>query len=114
MSRRIVWTLCLVSSCGADISARDKESTVVLTTHSVGKYEALCSRVGIMVGGRLRCYGAMQHLKSPFGDRLMLDVKLDPTTDKIEYLLQHIFGNGSELVTPWSWKTSVVHSTTLN
>ncbi|EEY63633.1 ATP-binding Cassette (ABC) Superfamily [Phytophthora infestans T30-4] len=39
--------------------------------------EALCSRVGIMVGGRLRCLGSVQHLKSRFGDGLVFDVKLD-------------------------------------
>ncbi|KAG7379070.1 hypothetical protein PHYBOEH_012040 [Phytophthora boehmeriae] len=63
--------------------------------------EALCSRVGIMVGGRLRCLGSVQHLKSRFGDGLMLDVKLDmPDADELEYLMQHIFGDGSEFVTP--------------
>lgn len=29
--------------------------------------EALCSRVSIMVGGRLRCLGSCQHLKNRFG-----------------------------------------------
>ena len=40
---------------------------VVLTTHSMEEAEALCTRVGIMVGGRLRCLGSCQHLKSRFG-----------------------------------------------
>ncbi|RLN27189.1 hypothetical protein BBO99_00001771 [Phytophthora kernoviae] len=63
--------------------------------------EALCSRVGIMVGGRLRCYGSVQHLKSRFGDGLMLDVKLNPpSAEELEYLLQHVFGDGNTCVTP--------------
>ncbi|KAI9998021.1 hypothetical protein PInf_002355 [Phytophthora infestans] len=48
--------------------------------------EALCSRVGIMVGGRLRCLGSVQHLKSRFGDGLVFDVKLDmPSAGELEY-----------------------------
>ncbi|KAL3659649.1 hypothetical protein V7S43_015324 [Phytophthora oleae] len=95
VSRRFMWDVI------ADISTRGKESTIVLTTHSMEECEALCSRVGIMVGGRLRCLGSVQHLKSRFGDGLVLDVKLDmPSADELEYLVQHIFGNSSEFVTP--------------
>eukprot|EP00644_Phytophthora_capsici_P017585 jgi/Phyca11/120597/e_gw1.42.53.1 len=68
VSRRFMWDVI------ADISTRGKESTIVLTTHSMEECEALCSRVGIMVGGRLRCLGSVQHLKSRFGDGLVLDV----------------------------------------
>ncbi|GMF36770.1 unnamed protein product [Phytophthora fragariaefolia] len=85
----------------ADISTRGKESTIVLTTHSMEECEALCSRVGIMVGGRLRCLGSVQHLKSRFGDGLVFDVKLDmPTVDELMILRQRIFSGGSEFVTP--------------
>ncbi|KAG7390389.1 ATP-binding cassette sub- A member 12 [Phytophthora pseudosyringae] len=94
VSRRFMWDVI------ADISTRGKESTIVLTTHSMEECEALCSRVGIMVGGRLRCYGSVQHLKTRFGDGLMFDVKLDtPTTEELEYLLQHVFGDGNKYVT---------------
>ncbi|KAK1930150.1 ABC transporter A family member 1 [Phytophthora citrophthora] len=94
VSRRFMWDVI------ADISTRGKESTIVLTTHSMEECEALCSRVGIMVGGRLRCLGSVQHLKSRFGDGLVLDVKLDmPTVEELEYLVQHVFGNGDEFVT---------------
>ncbi|KAL4157381.1 hypothetical protein PRNP1_006404 [Phytophthora ramorum] len=63
--------------------------------------EALCSRVGIMVGGRLRCYGSVQHLKSRFGDGLVFDAKLDtPTADELESMLQRVFDNGDAYVTP--------------
>lgn len=29
--------------------------------------EALCTRIGIMTAGRLRCLGTVQHLKNRFG-----------------------------------------------
>ncbi|CAK4776692.1 unnamed protein product [Aphanomyces euteiches] len=78
VSRRFMWDVI------ADVSTTQKESTIVLTTHSMEECEALCSRVGIMVGGRLRCLGSVQHLKSRFGDGFMLHAKIDlPTTDVV-------------------------------
>jgi len=38
--------------------------------------EALCSRIGIMVGGRLRCIGSNQHLKARFGGGYQLETRL--------------------------------------
>ncbi|KAF0697422.1 Aste57867_11902 [Aphanomyces stellatus] len=70
VSRRFMWDVI------ADISTRSKESTILLTTHSMEECEALCTRVGIMVGGRLRCVGSIQHLKHRFGDGLVMHVKL--------------------------------------
>ncbi|KAF0712753.1 hypothetical protein As57867_004679, partial [Aphanomyces stellatus] len=72
VSRRFMWDVI------ADISTRSKESTILLTTHSMEECEALCSRVGIMVGGRLRCVGSIQHLKHRFGDGLMMHVRVAP------------------------------------
>ena len=42
-------------------------TSVVLTTHSMEECEALCQRIGIMVGGKFKCLGSAQHLKSKFG-----------------------------------------------
>ncbi|KUF95975.1 ABC transporter A family member 1 [Phytophthora nicotianae] len=87
VSRRFMWDVI------ADISTRGKESTIVLTTHSMEECEALCSTVGIMVGGRLRCLGSVQHLKSRFGDGLMIDVKLEtPSTSELDSLVDRVFG----------------------
>ncbi|OQR90883.1 ATP-binding Cassette (ABC) Superfamily [Achlya hypogyna] len=66
VSRRFLWDAI------SDISSA---STVLLTTHSMEECEALCSRVGIMVDGRLECLGSVQHLKRRFGHGLVLDVK---------------------------------------
>ena len=37
--------------------------------------EALCGRLGIMVGGRLRCLGSPQHLKNRFGQGYLVELK---------------------------------------
>eukprot|EP00823_Brevimastigomonas_motovehiculus_P003037 TRINITY_DN1824_c0_g1_i1.p1 TRINITY_DN1824_c0_g1~~TRINITY_DN1824_c0_g1_i1.p1 ORF type:complete len:444 (-),score=171.16 TRINITY_DN1824_c0_g1_i1:45-1184(-) len=51
-----------------------KGRSVILTTHSMEECEALCHRVGIMVGGRLRCLGTTQHLKHRFGQGYQIDI----------------------------------------
>ncbi|DAZ93924.1 TPA: LOW QUALITY PROTEIN: hypothetical protein N0F65_008867 [Lagenidium giganteum] len=88
VSRRFMWDVI------AEISTHNKESTVVLTTHSMEECEALCTRVGIMVGGGLKCLGSIQHLKGRFGDGLMLDAKLSvASSSEVEQMaLRHFDG----------------------
>ncbi|VVC90264.1 unnamed protein product, partial [Leptidea sinapis] len=54
-SKRRVWS-CVSS---AVVGGR----SVVLTSHSMEECEALCSRLTVMVNGRLYCLGPLQHLK---------------------------------------------------
>ena len=44
-----------------------KESAVIVTTHSMEEAEALGTKVGIMVDGKFKCFGTVQHLKNKFG-----------------------------------------------
>eukprot|EP00913_Durusdinium_trenchii_P014935 g14009.t1 len=50
--------------------------------------EALCSRIGIMVGGRLRCFGSNQRLKARFGQGYQLEVRLHAPEAK-DFLQKH-------------------------
>uniref|UniRef100_A0A8C0AM56 ATP binding cassette subfamily A member 10 n=1 Tax=Bos mutus grunniens TaxID=30521 RepID=A0A8C0AM56_BOSMU len=52
----------------------------LLTTHSMAEAEAVCDRVAVMVSGRLRCIGSVQHLKSKFGKDYLLEVKVKALT----------------------------------
>ncbi|XP_045426725.1 ATP-binding cassette sub-family A member 9 isoform X5 [Pipistrellus kuhlii] len=52
------------------------ERGALLTTHYMAEAEALCDRVAIMVAGRLRCIGSIQHLKSKFGKDYLLEMKV--------------------------------------
>jgi ATP-binding cassette subfamily A (ABC1) protein 1 len=80
-ARRFMWDII------ANISTLRKESSVVLTTHVMEEAEALCARIGIMVGGRLRCLGSGQHLKGRFGQGYQLEFKLGaPSPADIEAL----------------------------
>lgn len=69
-ARRLMWDA--VSA----ISTARKECSVMLTTHNMEEAEALCSRIGIMVGGRLQCIGSNQHLKARFGTGYQLEARL--------------------------------------
>lgn len=68
VSRRFMWNV---------ISKISKERSVILTTHSMEECEALCGRIGIMVNGRMRCIGSIQHLKSKFGGGYHMEISSD-------------------------------------
>jgi len=71
-SRRFLWTL---------ISKSMLSRSVILTTHSMDECEALCSRIGIMVKGRLVCLGSAAHLKSVHGAGYQFDIAFKPGAD---------------------------------
>lgn len=56
------------------ISSLAESRSVILTTHCMEECEAVCDRLGIMVGGRLRCIGTSQHLKEVFGGGYSIEV----------------------------------------
>ncbi|XP_055983411.1 ABC-type organic anion transporter ABCA8-like isoform X1 [Sorex fumeus] len=55
---------------------RNTERSALLTTHYMAEAEAVCDRVAIMVSGRIRCIGSIQHLKSKFGKDYLLEMKV--------------------------------------
>lgn len=69
VARRKMWEL---------ISVIGEQRSVILTTHSMEEAEALCSRIGIMIAGQMRCIGSVQHLKSTFLDGYTLDMQCKP------------------------------------
>ncbi|OON21313.1 ABC transporter, ATP-binding protein, partial [Opisthorchis viverrini] len=71
VSRRCVWNLLL--------RCRRQGRTLVLSSHSMEECEALCSRVSIVVNGRLKCLGTCQHLKSRFGRGYSLTMQVAPS-----------------------------------
>ncbi|KAJ0402315.1 hypothetical protein P43SY_008556 [Pythium insidiosum] len=82
-SRRFMWDIIL------EVSVQSRQSTIMLTTHSMEECEALCNRAGIMVGGRLRCFGSIPHLKARFGDGFLLECKLETADDDAIDALLH-------------------------
>jgi ATP-binding cassette subfamily A (ABC1) protein 3 len=60
-ARRFMWSIV------SKISTQRKKSSVIITTHSMEEAEALCTKMGIMVAGKFRCFGSSQHIKDKFG-----------------------------------------------
>jgi len=60
-AKRFMWTIV------SKISTMRKKSSVIITTHSMEEAEALCTKMGIMVAGRFRCFGSSQHIKAKYG-----------------------------------------------
>ena len=88
-ARRFMWNVI------SRISRERKKSSVILTTHSMEEAEALCTKMGIMVNGALRCLGTAQHIKSKYGGGYEIEIKLNavPKTDVYE----NIKGLGYEI-----------------
>ena len=59
----------------------------MLTTHNMEECEALCTRVGIMVGGYFRCMGSVTHLRSKFGTGYQLELKIDDASAGLDECL---------------------------
>ena len=56
---------------------KEKNTTVILTTHDMGDVDALCQRIVIIDKGKLLYDNDMEHLKSFFGSYRTLRVRLD-------------------------------------
>merc|ERR1719452_269223 len=92
-SKRFLWTIASNNIVG--------DRGAILTTHSMEEADALCSRVGIIVKGELRCLGSTQHLKNKFGAGYMLEVKwkssLDSDWARLESEICKIFPGAENL-----------------
>jgi len=85
VARRFMWNII------SRIATERAQCSIILTTHSMEECEALANRVGIMVGGRLRCLGTTQHLKDKFGRGYLAQLKLRaPTAAKVADVLRYL------------------------
>lgn len=70
------------------ITKVSSDRSVIITTHSMEECEAICSRISIMVSGRIQCIGSTQHLKSRFGTGYELNVSFLDEQKKIDFMQQ--------------------------
>eukprot|EP01134_Creolimax_fragrantissima_P005049 CFRG5049T1 len=84
-TRRFLWDVL--------IKATAEGRTLVLTSHSMDEITAVSTRVTIMVGGRMRCLGSLQHLRSRFGQGLtaIIKVKKGAETEPIKTFILNKF-----------------------
>ncbi len=73
------------------MSTQGGKCSVILTTHSMEEAEALCTRIGVMVNGRLCCLGSGQHLKHRFGNGFEVNIRTTlPPTETMLALAQRL------------------------
>lgn len=73
------------------MSTQGGKCSVILTTHSMEEAEALCTRIGVMVNGSLRCLGSGQHLKHRFGNGFEVNIRTAmPAPEKLLLLAQRL------------------------
>jgi len=77
VARRFMWKVI------SRMSTQDGRCSIILTTHSMEEAEALCTRIGVMVNGRLQCLGSAQHLKLRFGDGFEVNIKTELPSDEL-------------------------------
>jgi len=89
VARREIWKMISNMVTGGNMEPSERTS-VVLTTHSMEECEALCPRIGIMAGGKMRCLGSAQHLKSKFGQGFQLEMKVKMVNQSDDDYMQHL------------------------
>lgn len=85
-ARRFLWNCAL--------SVVKEGRSVILTSHSMEECEALCTRMAIMVNGRFRCLGSVQHLKNRFGEGYTIIVRIagsNPDLKPVQEFFEHAF-----------------------
>lgn len=83
VARRDLWKV--ISSMVVDeATGEEKNTSIILTTHSMEECEALCPRIGIMAAGQLKCLGSAQQLKTRFGQGFQVEIKVLAPTESCE------------------------------
>ncbi len=105
VARRAMWKVI------SRVATERKQCSIILTSHSMEEVEALCTRIGIMVGGRLRCVGSAQHLKAVHGQGYVSQMRMAaPSIVAIDDIIRAIEGvAGSRLELPLSELESLCH-----
>jgi ATP-binding cassette subfamily A (ABC1) protein 3 len=75
-ARRAMWK---------SIRSEGANSAVVITTHAMEEAEALATKLGIMVQGKIKCFGTPNHIREKFGQGYEIEMNLD-TQDMIAQL----------------------------
>eukprot|EP00028_Trichosphaerium_sp_Am-I-7-wt_P002712 CAMPEP_0168530186 /NCGR_PEP_ID=MMETSP0405-20121227/14482_1 /TAXON_ID=498012 /ORGANISM="Trichosphaerium sp, Strain Am-I-7 wt" /LENGTH=461 /DNA_ID=CAMNT_0008554309 /DNA_START=766 /DNA_END=2151 /DNA_ORIENTATION=- len=67
-SRRQIWKI---------IQRAKRGRAIMLTTHSMEEAETLCTRIGVLAYGNLRCLGNQTHLKNKFATGYIIKINFD-------------------------------------
>ena len=83
-ARRFMWSVI------HKMSTKGKQSSIIMTTHSMDEAETLCKRMGIMVNGEFVCLGKANEIKEKYGYGYEIDVRIKPMNQiKQEEILEN-------------------------
>ena len=89
VARREIWQMISDMVTGGNLP-KEERTSVILTTHSMEECEALCPQIAIMAGGKIRCLGSAQHLKSKFGQGYQVEMKIKNVDRKDSDYLENV------------------------
>jgi ATP-binding cassette subfamily A (ABC1) protein 3 len=87
ISRRFLWKSLYMS-------ARTRNASMVLTTHTMSEAESLCSRIGILIMGKFITVGTPNSLKLKYGKgyRIFIELK-EKNGQEIVQAVKNSLGN---------------------
>ena len=59
------------------IHSEGVNSAVVITTHAMEEAESLATKLGIMVQGKIKCFGTTNHIREKFGQGYEVEMNID-------------------------------------
>lgn len=72
---------------------KEKNTTVILTTHDMGDVDALCRRIVIIDKGKMLYDNDIEHLKNFFGSYRTLKIRIDGNIEKNSDMLRSEFSD---------------------
>jgi ABC-2 type transport system ATP-binding protein len=72
--------------------ARERGVAIMLSSHLLGQVQAICSRIGIFVKGRMVASGSVDDLAAKHGGRLVLEVAVEPPDADVAAALEGVEG----------------------
>ena len=58
------------------IKSEGANSAVVITTHAMEEAEALATKLGIMVQGKIKCFGSTNHIREKYGQGYEVEINI--------------------------------------
>lgn len=95
---------------------RERDTTIILTTHDMSDIEKLCSRVMVIDHGNIMYDGSLEQLKSQYGSNEMLSIEIESSANSnVEELYEQgvdeIKNDGSKIIVKYN--KSVINSSAI-
>ena len=71
---------------------KNEETSLLFTTHRLDEAEFLCDKIGIIMGGKLICFGTQEELKNKYGNSYFI-LLTNPQVSQVEKFINKKFNN---------------------